>query len=165
MNGFGMTDRSRTWPSERTHHLDSVRVHSGLVTAQGVISEFEPAFAHLTKEGAGALQVCGAPYFFSRRQHLVALAARYRVPTIYESRQFVDAAAPMSMSASGPCVVRGARICWRPARSSRVSIRFCLDRKSADVFSAARGFLRHVCLASSRLVQDSRRPSRRIRSR
>jgi putative ABC transport system substrate-binding protein len=59
-------------------------------------SEFEPAFAHLTKEGAGALQVCGAPYFFSRRQHLVALAARYRVPTIYESRQFVDAGGLMS---------------------------------------------------------------------
>jgi putative ABC transport system substrate-binding protein len=59
-------------------------------------SEFEPAFSRLVEQGAGAVQVCADPFFFTQRHDLVALAARYRVPAIYEWREFADAGGLMS---------------------------------------------------------------------
>jgi ABC-type uncharacterized transport system substrate-binding protein len=59
-------------------------------------SEFEPAFSRLVEQGAGAVQVCADPFFFSRRHALIALAARYRVPAIYEWRDFAEAGGLMS---------------------------------------------------------------------
>jgi putative tryptophan/tyrosine transport system substrate-binding protein len=43
-------------------------------------SEFEPAFAALVANRAGALMVAADPFFNSRRTQLVALAALHRVP-------------------------------------------------------------------------------------
>jgi len=59
-------------------------------------ADFEPAFARLMELRVGAAQVCADPFFFSRRQQLVALAARHRLPTMYEWRDFVDAGGLMS---------------------------------------------------------------------
>jgi len=50
--------------------------------------DFEPAFAKLTQEGAGALFVGSASFFVSRRDQIVSLAGRHRVPAVYESREF-----------------------------------------------------------------------------
>jgi len=36
----------------------------------------------------GTLQVCADPFFNSQRDHIVALAARYAIPAIYEQREF-----------------------------------------------------------------------------
>jgi len=58
--------------------------------------EFEAAFALAAREGAGALQVCADPYFFSQRQSLVEIAARHRLPTMYEWREFALAGGLMS---------------------------------------------------------------------
>jgi putative tryptophan/tyrosine transport system substrate-binding protein len=63
-------------------------------------SEFEPAFASLVQQRAGALMIAADPYFNSRRQQLVALAARYRVPTIYEFREFAAAGGLISYGTS-----------------------------------------------------------------
>ena len=53
--------------------------------------ETETAFATFVQRRAGAL-LCGAGAFFnSRRDHLVALSARYALPTIYVLREFVSA--------------------------------------------------------------------------
>jgi putative ABC transport system substrate-binding protein len=51
-------------------------------------NELDEAFARFVREGAGALLVSADPYFNTRRAQLVALAARYRLPAIYEFREF-----------------------------------------------------------------------------
>jgi putative tryptophan/tyrosine transport system substrate-binding protein len=52
-------------------------------------SEIETAFVTLPKQGAGALVVSADVPFIGRREQLVALAARHRMPTIYAYREFV----------------------------------------------------------------------------
>ena len=48
-------------------------------------------FGRLSELQVRALQVCADPFFNSQRDHIVALAARYAVPTIYEQREFAVA--------------------------------------------------------------------------
>jgi putative tryptophan/tyrosine transport system substrate-binding protein len=59
-------------------------------------SDFEQVFAALVRQRADALIVGADPLFASRQEQLVALAARHRVPTIYEWREFVEAGGLMS---------------------------------------------------------------------
>jgi len=53
-------------------------------------SEIDAAFTALAELQARALLV-GAPTFFGQREQIVALAARYAVPTIYDWREYVAA--------------------------------------------------------------------------
>jgi putative ABC transport system substrate-binding protein len=59
-------------------------------------SDLDAAFAALAQQRAGALLVCASPFFYSRRQQLVVLAARHGVPSIYEWREFAAAGGLMS---------------------------------------------------------------------
>jgi putative ABC transport system substrate-binding protein len=62
--------------------------------------EIETAFATIVQRRTGAL-LCGAGAFFnSRRDRIVALAARYALPTIYVLREFVSAGGLMSYGTS-----------------------------------------------------------------
>ena len=56
----------------------------------GTESEIDAAFASLAELKAHALLV-GSPTFVGRREQIVALAARYAVPTIYDWREYVAA--------------------------------------------------------------------------
>ena len=74
--------------------LDGVGPSRGLqvhVVKAGNEHEFDIAFADLIEWGANALLVLSDAFFYSRRDQLVALAARYRVPAIYQLRGFAEA--------------------------------------------------------------------------
>ena len=58
--------------------------------------EIDAAFATIVQRGAGALLVGGDAYFNSRRAQLIALAARHRLPAIYDRREITMADGLMS---------------------------------------------------------------------
>ena len=58
--------------------------------------ELDTAFVTLTQLQAEAALIGSDPFFNSRRDHIVALAARYAIPAIYEWREFAAAGGLMS---------------------------------------------------------------------
>ena len=62
--------------------------------------DIEAAFASLTQLQAGALVVAADPFFSTRRELLVALASRHRVPAIYVFREITAAGGLISYGAS-----------------------------------------------------------------
>jgi putative ABC transport system substrate-binding protein len=50
----------------------------------------------LVQQQAGALVVAAEPFFISRREKLVELAARHKVPAVYTIREFATAGGLMS---------------------------------------------------------------------
>jgi putative tryptophan/tyrosine transport system substrate-binding protein len=62
--------------------------------------EIDKAFVTLTELHADALIVGSDPYFFTRNDQIVALAARHAVPAIYEFREFAMKGGFMSYGAS-----------------------------------------------------------------
>jgi len=59
-------------------------------------SELDAAFASLMQQQIGALLGASDPFFFSRRDRIVSLAAQYRLPAIYYLREFAEAGGLMS---------------------------------------------------------------------
>jgi ABC-type uncharacterized transport system substrate-binding protein len=58
-------------------------------------SEIEAAFATIVRDRAEALYVAGDAFFTSRRVQLATLAASYRIPASYPSREAVEASGLM----------------------------------------------------------------------
>jgi putative tryptophan/tyrosine transport system substrate-binding protein len=61
-----------------------------LVLNASTPSEIDIAFATMRERRANALYVGADPFFGSRRQQIVALAARDAIPAMYFNREFVD---------------------------------------------------------------------------
>ena len=68
----------------------SLRVQLQILKAQGP-EEFASAFAAMTRERAGALYVVGDPMFVSHRRRLAELAAKSRLPAVYELKDHAEA--------------------------------------------------------------------------
>ena len=62
--------------------------------------ELEAAFAKILQADPQALLVGSDPFFNSRRDRIVALAARHAIPAIYEWREFAEAGGLMSYGTS-----------------------------------------------------------------
>jgi putative ABC transport system substrate-binding protein len=61
--------------------------------------DLEPAFARAKQQGVEAMLVASAAFFLGQRARLTLLAARYRIPTLYPARPYVDAGGLISYGA------------------------------------------------------------------
>jgi len=65
-------------------------------------ADIDAVFATLTELRAGGLVIGTDAFFQSRDEKLAALTLRYRIPTIYQWREFVAAGGLMSYGGSAP---------------------------------------------------------------
>ena len=70
--------------------------HELLVANASSEREIDAAFAMLAQRRIGALLVGNDVFFYSRREQIVALAARHAIPTIYQVREYTQAGGLMS---------------------------------------------------------------------
>jgi putative tryptophan/tyrosine transport system substrate-binding protein len=73
------------------------RVERGLAASE---QELEPAFAALVQKRVTALLVTADPFFDTRRDRIVALAAQFKLPTMYQFRDYAVAGGLMSYGIS-----------------------------------------------------------------
>jgi putative ABC transport system substrate-binding protein len=71
-----------------------------LIIKAGSDRDFDTGFLTLVQQRAGALFVSADPLFVFQRDQLITLAARHRVPAIYEFREFTTAGGLMSYGPS-----------------------------------------------------------------
>lgn len=71
-----------------------------VVLSPGTEDEIDAAFETLAQQKVDALLVTADPFFSSRRSQLIALASRYRIPAIYQWREFPAAGGLMSYGPS-----------------------------------------------------------------
>jgi putative tryptophan/tyrosine transport system substrate-binding protein len=74
-------------------------------------SEIDTAFAALSAHRLGALLIANHPLFTTHREHVIALAARYAVPTMYVQREYATEGGLLSYGPSLPDVYRLAGGC------------------------------------------------------
>jgi putative ABC transport system substrate-binding protein len=70
------------------------------VLSARTVTEIDTAFATIAQEKVGALVVVPDTFLISRRDQIVALAARYAVPTMYQFRDYALARGLMSYGTS-----------------------------------------------------------------
>jgi putative ABC transport system substrate-binding protein len=81
---------------EAAHSIDQ-RI---LIANASTDEELETAFAALISAHVGALLVTADPYFDTRREQIVAFAARQRLPSIYQFREYAVAGGLLSYGVS-----------------------------------------------------------------
>lgn len=72
--------------------------------------ELSAAFMTVIEQQAGALLVAADPFFNRSQDQIIALAARFKVPAIYDSREFVVAGGLLSYGASVAAAHHGAGV-------------------------------------------------------
>jgi putative tryptophan/tyrosine transport system substrate-binding protein len=78
---------------------DRLKKHLEVLTASAE-GDLEAAFATMVQHRVGSLIVMPDPFFISRSEQLVALAARHAMPAIYPVRTFADLGGLMSYGSS-----------------------------------------------------------------
>jgi putative ABC transport system substrate-binding protein len=82
---FDETGRAAKALGVQLHRID---VHNA--------TEFEAAYAEASQASDEAIDVLASPFFNANRARLVQLASRYRLPSIYESREYAEAGGLMT---------------------------------------------------------------------
>jgi putative ABC transport system substrate-binding protein len=80
------------------------------VVSAGSESEIDAAFVTFARERVGALMIAASVYFGSLRGRIVELAARHRIPVIYELREWAEAGGLMSYGPSATDAYRQAGV-------------------------------------------------------
>jgi hypothetical protein len=112
IESFNEFAAAKAWPEAEGLMQDAQTAAAALgqklvVVKASTESDLDLAFTTLVQQRIGAVLVPAEPFLFSRRERLVALAARHTVPAIYSLREFVDAGGLMSY---GPSNVEGWRL-------------------------------------------------------
>jgi putative tryptophan/tyrosine transport system substrate-binding protein len=83
---------------EIEHIKDAARARDFrlVVLKANVENDLEAAFASAAQQGVGALTISADPFFMPRHTKIVALAARYELPTVYPWRIYVEDGGLMS---------------------------------------------------------------------
>jgi putative tryptophan/tyrosine transport system substrate-binding protein len=79
--------------TQEAAHAIGVRLH---VFRASTDSEIDLAFENVAKDHISALAVAADPFYNTRREKLVALAARHGVPALFQSREYPEAGGLMS---------------------------------------------------------------------
>jgi putative ABC transport system substrate-binding protein len=69
-------------------------------------AEIDAAFDSIAQRRIGAIVIAAGPFFDTRRDRLVTLAARYKVPTMYHFREFTEAGGLMSYGVDARVIYR-----------------------------------------------------------
>src|SRR5262249_17286222 len=85
----------QTIEAEARTAAEALGIHVDLLGAS-TEDEIDTAFADAAHRRAGALLVAGDAYFNSRRERLIALAARYRLPVSYDRKEIATSGGLMS---------------------------------------------------------------------
>ena len=88
---------------EEAAHVKGVQLQILKASNEG---EIDAAFETLARVKAGALLVGADPFFFGKREQLVALATRDAVPVMYETRDAVQAGGLISYGTNGTATWR-----------------------------------------------------------
>ena len=94
-----MIDASRAVAQHQMEEMRSAATQAGVKLVMVHASkeaDFDQAFSQIAAQGAGALLIGASPFFLSRRQQIVTLAAHHRMPTMYEWREIAEAGGLMS---------------------------------------------------------------------
>jgi putative ABC transport system substrate-binding protein len=89
--------------AQETARVKGVQLHILKVSTEG---EIDAAFAALVQQQAGALLVASDPFLGSRREQILALAARHAVPAIYEFPEYARAGGLISYGTSLTAIFR-----------------------------------------------------------
>jgi putative tryptophan/tyrosine transport system substrate-binding protein len=87
------------YSKEATTAADALGIQVRVLNAS-TEGDLDKAFATLAELKAGGLVVIGEPFFDSRRDKIVSLAAQHASPAIYTFREYVSAGGLMSYGAS-----------------------------------------------------------------
>jgi putative ABC transport system substrate-binding protein len=94
-------------PNAQSHLKDVqtvARATGQKITIAGArnVAEIDAAFAGFARERAGALLVADDPFFTVRRQQIVALAARHKLPAIYYTREYAAEGGLITYGSNSP---------------------------------------------------------------
>jgi putative ABC transport system substrate-binding protein len=91
--GYLYNPTSSSTPEQTADFVAAARVlgRNMVVAAPHSVDDFEPALTDLVARGAQALLVGSQPLFIGRRDKIIPLIARTRIPAIYQARDFAEA--------------------------------------------------------------------------
>jgi putative ABC transport system substrate-binding protein len=97
--GLASGDTLQSWRQETQKAASSLGVK--LIVVEVLGREYERAFATMVAERADALAVMPSPTLNTDRRRIIELAARHRLPAIYEWREHVEEGGLMAYGANG----------------------------------------------------------------